>query len=247
VDIDWTRFAKKRIGFFVDRDLSSFLGGEKHSGENLYVTDKYSIDSEIVTSRTFQRTLEEVYGVTDLTPTESEAVQILFDSNLIRFCEAMCPVMAQIILWRRAGAEVCLDNIESKEFFTFSNAKINLKPQYTSPTSRIHYAAVAVNVPPSTPSDISTAEAEFRVKNGPEQFTRGKYLLWFFAQMAKEFHQAAPAFCAKHKVPPKASVNIGITNAMAVVGPRARWPMSFKKFIEVNFLNYIQSVQSGSR
>src|SRR5580698_4141808 len=46
--MDWSRFPRKRVCFFVDRDLSEFVGGETHVGDNLYVTDKYSIDSEVV-------------------------------------------------------------------------------------------------------------------------------------------------------------------------------------------------------
>jgi len=45
VDIDWSRFPKKRVCFFVDRDLSEFLSPQQHSGQNLFVTDNYSIDS----------------------------------------------------------------------------------------------------------------------------------------------------------------------------------------------------------
>jgi hypothetical protein len=240
VDIDWSRFSKQRVCFFVDRDLSDFLGGEKHSGDNLYVTDKYSIDSEIITTKAFERTLEEIYGITDLTPNESEAIRQLFESNLVAFCEAMCPVMAQIILWRRTGADVCLDNIEPKEFFTFASGKIAVKPDYTFPNSRVKQAAVAVNASPSVVADLATTEAEFRAIQGPAKFTRGKYLLWLFAQMANEIHQAAPMFCAKHKAPPKASASIGVANAMAVVAPRARCPASLKQFIEHNYLEFIQ-------
>lgn len=80
VDMDWSRFPEKRVCFFVDRDLSEFLGGEKHSGQNLYVTDKYSIDSEIVTANAFERTLQEIYGITDLTELEREGLSKLFIS-----------------------------------------------------------------------------------------------------------------------------------------------------------------------
>ena len=241
VDIDWTRFAKKRICFFVDRDLSEFLGGEKHVGDNLYLTDNYSIESEIVNPRTFERTLEEVYGVTDMTPAESEAIRKLFDDNRSLFCEEMCSVMAQIILWRRAGADVCLDNIEPKEFFTFNAGRIGLKPAYSAVHSRIQHAAKAVKTPQSNAAHIALAETEFRAKQGPSKFTRGKYLLWFFAQVLAEIHKIAPIFCGKHKAPPKAVSNIGVSNAMAIVAPRARCPDSLKQFIEQNYLEYIKT------
>ena len=244
VDIDYSRFSKMRVCFFVDRDLSEFLHGEAQTGDNLYVTDKYSIDSEIVNSKTFERTLEEVYGITNLAPAEREAVRKLFDSNLSTFCEGMCPVMAQIILWRRAGADVCLDNIDPKEFFSFKDAKIELKAAYATPNSRIQYASGAVKSPQSPESELSACETEFRTKGGPARFTRGKYLLWFFAQLLTEIHKAAPKFCSKHTIPPKASLNVGVANAMAVVAPRVRCPNSLKRFIEQNYLRHI-AIASG--
>lgn len=240
VDIDWSRFAKKRICFFVDRDLSEFLGGEKHVGDNLYSTDMYSIDSEIVNARTFERTLEEVYGVTDMTPTERDVIRRHFDADLSLFCEGMCVVMAQVILWRRAGADVCLDNIQPKEFFAFNAGRIGLKPSYAATHARIQHAANAVKTPQSNSFEIGSVESEFRAKNGPSKFTRGKYLLWFFAQKLTEIHKVAPAFCAKHKAAPKALANIGVSNAMAVVAPRARCPNSLRQFIELNYLAYIR-------
>lgn len=246
VDIDWTRFAKKRVCFFVDRDLSEFLGGEKHAGENLYVTDKYSIDSEVVNFRTFERTLGEVYGVTDMTRPEIDAIKNLFEHNLSFFCEEMCSIMAQIVLWRRAGLEVCLDNIEVKEFFEFNEGRIVLKPRYSAATSRMQYAAKAVKAPEPGASDLISAEAEFRAKNGPIKFTRGKYLLWFFTQMLIELHKVSPKYCGRHTVSPKTSVNIGVSNAMVVVAPRARCPDSLKQFIERNYLDHIKTVTANA-
>src|SRR5690349_4184453 len=38
--MDWTRFPRKAICFFVDRDLSEYLGGVGFSGENLFVRSK---------------------------------------------------------------------------------------------------------------------------------------------------------------------------------------------------------------
>ena len=244
VDIDWSRFSKKRVCFFVDRDLSEFLGGEEHTGANLYVTDKYSIDSEIINARTFERCLQEIYGVTDVTPAEGDIIKGLFEANLSLFCEEMCPVMAQIVLWRRAGADVCLDNIDPKEFFEFSAGRIALKAGYNTAQSRIRYAAETVKAASSTAADIASAETEFRAKHGPSKFTRGRYLLWLFAQTLAEIHRNAPAFCSRHKSPPKASLTIGVGNAIAVVAPRARCPDSLKQFIERNYVEHIRSLMA---
>ena len=155
--------------------------------------------------------------------------------------------MAQIVLWRRAGANVSLNNIEPKEFFEFTNARITLKPKYVASHMRISYAAARVSANVSSVADLTSAEAEFRAKKGPEKFTRGKYLLWFFTQMATAVHKAAFVYCSKLKTPPKVATSMGVGNVMAVVAPRARCPKSLINFIQDNFLDYIDSVdRSGT-
>ena len=44
-DLDWRRFPKKRVCFFVDRDLSDLIPEKLVTDINIYVTDDYSIVS----------------------------------------------------------------------------------------------------------------------------------------------------------------------------------------------------------
>ena len=239
-EMDWSRFPKERVCFFVDRDLSEFLGGVSYSSENLYITDNYSIENDAVTFETMERVLEEVLNVTDLNPTEIEAIRRLFESNLKVFGEAMAPLMAQILLWNRAGVKVSLSNIEPKEFFIFKVGRIELKQSYNSASSRISYAASRVCAQIASISEIDNAEIEFRRKLGIEKFIRGKYILWFFIQCALEIHQSIPHLCARHKVVPKAKVGLGVKNAIVIVAPRVRCPTSLKAFLGRNYNSYIE-------
>jgi len=243
-DMEWSRFPKKRVCFFVDRDLSEFLGGEKRSGENLYVTDNYSIENEVVNFKTMECFLEDALGVTDVNSTEFELIRNLFESNLMAFSKAMAPVMAQILLWRRAGANASLDNIEPKRFFIFEEGKIRLKLSFEPPERRIHHAASKVKVPQATSKEINDTEAEFRGKQGLEKYIRGKYLLWFFVQCAKEIHGEIPHICEKYKnkKPPKVHIELSVKNAIFVLGPRVRCPSSLKTFLERNYGAYIREV-----
>jgi len=239
--MDWSRYPKKRVCFFVDRDLSEFLSDVTRSGENLYVTDNYSIENEVVNFKTMKRVLEEFFGVIHLDSTEFESIQNLFESNLEAFSEAMAPVMAQILLWRREGADVSLNNIKPKEFFTFEKGKIGLEPSFKSPEIRVHHAASRVGATWAAGKEIADAEAEFRGKQGLEKYIRGKYLLWFFVQCALEIHKATPVLCKKYREPPKVHVGLSVTNAIAMVAPRVRiCPASLKSFLKLNYGAYIK-------
>jgi hypothetical protein len=106
--MDWLRFPKKRVCFFVDRDLSEFLGEQLPSGENLYITDNYSIENDVVTFRTMKRVLEEVLNITEFDQTEIRVIQELFESNLDTFREVMVSVMSQILIWESSSEKAYL-------------------------------------------------------------------------------------------------------------------------------------------
>lgn len=121
---DWTRFSPNRICFFVDRDLSDFISEGATSGENVYVTDNYSIESDAVNLGVLKRLLTEVLNIGDLRPAESEVIEQRFSSSLDFFQESMVPVMAQILLWRREGKSPCLNDIRPKDFFIFVDGNV---------------------------------------------------------------------------------------------------------------------------
>jgi hypothetical protein len=244
-DMDWERFPRRRVCFFVDRDLSDFVAEPHPTDANLYVTDKYSIESEIVCELTFERTLEEVLGLNGHTPHESRTVRALFHTNLGNFCDAIAPIMAQAILWRRAKTRACLDNIKLGGLFLFDGGRIALKPQFSSSKSRIQYAAIAVDAPAASENDIAAAESEFRSRDGLSRFTRGKYLVWFFVQLAKHIHQESPKLFSKYKSPPKARIELGALNALAFAAPRARCPESLNVFFDRTFVDYAKSADAA--
>jgi hypothetical protein len=123
-DIDWSRFPKKRICFFIDKDLVEFLPDRTISETNVYMTDMYSIENHLTSFPTFIRVLEEILNVTGASEEELQTLQAAFQKSLSLFVDAMVPIMAQIILWRRGGKRPELDNIEVKAYFRFTRDKI---------------------------------------------------------------------------------------------------------------------------
>lgn len=241
--IDWSRFSKKRVCFFVDRDLSEFLHGEQLSSQNLYITDNYSIENDAITFGTMRRVLEEVLNVTELNSIEIRAIKELFQSNLRIFQEAMTIVMSQIVIWRRNVEDVNLNNIQLNKIFKFIDGKIILEDGFIEPISRVEYAAKCFNVVQSTIDELKTVETEFRAKQGVEKFIRGKYLMWFFVECALKTHSAIPKFCTNHSTSPKMRLSLGFSNAMITIAPRVRCPESLKCFIKRNYLEHIQEAQ----
>ena len=206
---DWSRFEAKRVCFFIDRDLSDFFEDQIKSAGNLYITDSYSIENEVATFGTFRRLLEEVLNITELSPNETDHLKELFQVSLSRFQEAMTPLMAQILIWRRNGAKPCLNDIQPKVFFKFVDGEILLKAEFKAISSRLQRAAAAVSAVPATEEDLAEAEVEFRGRHGVEKYVRGKYILWFFVQFALEIHRSIHKFCVKHPSSPKVRLSLG--------------------------------------
>lgn len=242
--LDWSRFSKKRICFFVDRDLSEFLGEQLPSGENLYVTDNYSIENDVVTFGTMKRVLEEVLNITEYDQNEIRVIQELFESNLDTFREVMTPVMSQILIWENNGEKAYLNNIKPETFIKFVDCNLCLICEFTSPISRVEYAAKCAKAKKATDEELTQAEVEFRDRKGLKRFIRGKYLMWFFIKFLLEIHTSTPKFCAKHSKPPKPKLPLCVDNSMSVIGPRVRCPDSLKSFIRQNYLEYVKEVST---
>ena len=189
----------------------------------------------------FERVCEEVLNITGLVEAERNTILNLFESNLTYFCEAVASIMAQIVLWKRANLRPLLDEIKMAPMFQFLDGRLYTTQSYETVEQRVEHAAKSVELDRSAEAELGVAEAEFRAKQGLEKFVRGKYLLWFFVQNALALHAAIPKYCTRHPRPPKIHVTFGPTNAMVLLGPRVRLPLSLRQFIDRTYLEYIAS------
>lgn len=238
---DWNRFDKQQICFFIDSDLSVFIRDIWLQDQNIYVTDGYSIENEVLNHTTLERVLEEILNIVELDEKELETIANLFESSKSYFSEKLTPIMAQIIAWKRDEQRTCLENIQMKDLFEFEKGKITLKSTYQNVDERLGYAADKCNLVSTNPEVISEIENEFIGKSGPEKYIRGKYLLWFFINFAFSVHDSIMEFCSRYKSKPKAKVSLGIKNALVIIGPRVRIPPSLQEFVSNNYCGFITS------
>lgn len=243
--MDWGRFSQRRVCFFIDKDLSDYLGEQLPSDQNIYVTDGYSIENSIVCQYTLERVLEEIFGFDGMLPAESDRIRANFQASFDAFTEIMLPVMAQVLLWMRGKEAPCLDNLRLKDWFLFRDGRIALRRDYRSNRSRLISAANWCGCQASKNKDVvATVRELLRSRKGAEVI-RGKYVLWFFLESLRSCHEGAGRLCAKFKGRrPKEKVTIGMGNAMALLGNRARVPASLRNFIKRNYGAYIEGLAS---
>lgn len=242
LEMDWKRFDRRRICFFVDCDLTAFFGSGDHLPPNVYVTDQYSIENDVVTLETLGRVLEEVFNIAGLTPDEEISIQELFVAEYFKFREAMASPMSQILIWRRNGYRACLDNVKLRDWFEFASGKIAFKGGFASARSRIEYVANRCNCALSSDDLLLETEKEFRQKDGVQKYVRGKYVLWFFIQFVASIYESASTYCARCTSKPKTHVSLGIENALVILGGRVRAPESLRTFLTATYSAYIAGV-----
>lgn len=243
MQMDWTRFPEKRVCFFVDRDLSDYLGDAIPQRQNLYVTDGYSVETWIVNESTLERALEELLGIQGMSPTESESIRQIFRSSFGSFQEAMMPIMGQILLWRRLKKDPCLENIRLGAWFSFQNGSLQFSSGCSGDSDRLKKAGEWCKLACADEAEVLAAVNELLEKCVAEKVVRGKYALWFFVHCILSIRDGIGKFCDKYKFkPPKARVTMGVENAMVLLANRVRIPQSLRTFIQRNYLEYIQGI-----
>lgn len=238
-EFDWSRYSKERICFFVDRDLTEFVGPKSTPSSNIYITDGYSIENEALNFGTYRRLLEEIFNISNIGVQDAETLRRTFDKNLQVFREALCPIMAEVILLRQAGHRPILDNIDIRAIFEFVNGDARIKNVYSSADQRAAHAAQCVGLPPSSILARGAMEVSFLKLEQAERFIRGKYALWFLVESATKAHESIHVLLPSFQSPPKVKISIGAKNAMVVVAPRLRCPDSLRMFIAQTFLTFI--------
>lgn len=240
---DWGRYPPKSICFFVDRDLSHFISETpniKDFRDNIFTTPGYSIENEISNFKTFKILLEDILTLRPLDDKEWDTIESIFNNSLITFSEAMSPIMAQIIQWKRDNQTLNLDNLILKDFFDINAGTLTIKNHLISKKSLVEHACKILKLPPSPDNLLEILENEFRQENGPKKYIRGKYLLWFMIEVSKDIHSNINFIIPRYENPSRLKISIGPANAMIFLGPHAKCSDELQKFIESNFLSHIQ-------
>lgn len=236
---DWGRFPKKRIGFFIDRDLSEFLEETLPVQNNVYVTDKYSIENDIVNRDTCDRVLTEVCNLSVIDKSEKDKILDLFNSQLGVFQEKMISVMAWVLYWKQNGARPSLNDILMKRIFKIISGRIQLISSPGGFSTIDEYIHNQCNIPYKLGVNITPIERDFKKANGHQKFIRGKYELWFLVEFVLSVHQNISAFSRRITKPPKMKVSLNQSNAITLIAPRTRVPASLTKFLTKTYAEYV--------
>lgn len=230
--INWKDFLPFRVLFFVDRDLSDFTGEYTPIADNVYVTDKYSIENDYCSKLAFIKTIKVFGGLIDIDSLDEEALLRFYDDSLKFFYSYMTPLMGRILYWRKSGIKCNLNNINCRNLFHFDNCILTLKSEYSVEEDRFKYLHSNCSVFYEVMS-TNDSVLELCKRTTPDVFTRGKQIAQFFCYIVNY------VFINAHLIIPsrrsaKPSITLGEKNFVSQLVSVMQIPITLSNFIESN-------------
>lgn len=242
--IDWENFPKARVLFFVDRDLSMFISEEIPISENIYITDMYSVENYVVSSKVLRIILDDFSDLGSLPNDIKDEICRSFSEQLRKFQLLMTDVMVWIIVWRRHGQKtknyegVCLNNIKLNKLIQVSADNCCYNPKFNSSLALCHiiHNWCKIHYIPDKEKVFKSVRREFRSNQGEQKFIRGKFLIWFMIKYLNSIFVSNETDGTVRK--PKYSVTWGHPNLLSIIGNQLPIPESLRRFINNTCVRY---------
>ena len=236
-EFDWARFPVNQLAFFIDRDLSDFVGfPDNYSpSSNIYITDQYSIENDVVNRTLCERLLTEVCGFSVVSADCVESVLDLFEEQKAIFGSRMRLIMAWIIFWKISGKRPNLNNINLKKIFKFRLGRVYVCRSVCIVKCIHEHCSVTHEEPNQTFQDILQELSQQDLLC----YIRGKYLLWFLIEFALSVHKDIKEMSSGRYCSPAMHVSLSTSNGLVLLAPRATMPSSLRDFLNRTFVAYI--------
>lgn len=226
-----------RVLFFVDKDHSDFVSEKKPNAPNIYVTDFYSIENYIVTEDMLRRIW---YDFFDITTRDADIESIIgkFKCEQERFYYSMLPLSAWIILNRRRGLKPNLNNVKLSELYVFDTDLIlQTKCEFSESLTYIERVCDVDHIHDLQESLPEVIDELKPIE--PKKYVRGKYDLWFLCTFIEKLKVTLNDVSKSTGQSFKVRTQIGVENAVEVLGPRVQIPQSLQDFFSNNGLIHV--------
>jgi hypothetical protein len=171
----------ERVLFFMDKDVDDIVGIQWPTDPRIFVTDCYSIENYIVNKQALSRYFKDYVKIRRI-EVDIDAVLERFETDLDSFHRMMLPVMAWIVVLRRNGCRVNLQDVDPGEMFRVDDYGNHRKNGRCS----IAYLVRVTQVNGASPSWRHLKAACAELKRLPaKSYVRGKFEAWWFVEFGK--------------------------------------------------------------
>lgn len=176
--LDFDRYDKNRICFFIDKDLSFWINGNIDYGSNVYITDGYSIENYLIDKNLFILLLKDCFGFKPKNKKEKEWLKDQFNRLIKNFSEDIKEYMAKAVIAKMKDYKTELGILKIKDHVTFKCDKHTI-------TYKLNIKNIddEWNIKPNDNEKIKNQIQQFnKYKN--EYSVRGKWIINFMLELA---------------------------------------------------------------
>ena len=234
-EFNWKQYRIDQIAFFVDRDLSFWLDENTEYGENVFVTDEYSVENYVANAQGFLTWLVHFEGFSRAKKKELEYMVSEYESCNTIFQREMIPVMAQAVVAKRHDPTVCLSDYKPKIVFEIQGGHLSFTVEQNSSIQEKWKL-----------TDESRVEVDAQSKRFIEKIhcysVRGKWLLRFMAETGEFMRLNPNAFAPSLGKTAKASPTcaVPVSSCISAIAPYCTEPIPerLKEFINNTYCKY---------
>lgn len=237
--INWTKYIKSRVLFFVDKDHSDFIKERRLVESNIFVTKYYSIENYIVNENILNRILTELLNIED-----SETVDQILNSFAVQlqiFVQQMLIITSWILYHRLQNNKPNLNNINLSDIFHIK-PDLRIKRKALPKNKKlIKYLDQVTSVKTNSNcwKDLLQLCKMLVNINNYKVHLRGKFELWFLVKYSNQLPTLLNASRLKGDKKYKYKTTICIDNAVSIMAPRLIIPNDIEKFLDDNIFNHI--------
>lgn len=242
-EFDWSLYNSKQIIFFVDRDLSYWLGNSDQYGENIFVTDEYSVENYVANPQGFRAWLVHFEGFARARKQEIDSMVTEYASCEAKFKKVMMPIMAQAVVAKRYDSSISLNDfkITSKKNLHFGVKENHITFEICM-EERIFEKWKLIS---QNQEEIATQIKLFEIEK-KHYSVRGKWILCFMAEIGEYMRlnskTFAPSLGGTGKVSPTCSVPTA--QCLSVLAPYCakQVPRRLEEFLNNTYQIYFTEV-----
>lgn len=242
-EFDWSLYNSKQIIFFVDRDLSFWLGNSDQYGENIFVTDEYSVENYIANPQGFRAWLVHFEGFARARKQEIDSMVTEYASCEAKFKKVMMPIMAQAVVAKRYDSSISLNDfkITSKKNLHFGVKEDHITFEICMEERIFEKWKLTSQKQEEIATQIKLFEMEKK-----HYSVRGKWILCFMAEIGEYMRlnskTFAPSLGGTGKVSPTCSVPIA--QCLSVLAPYCtkQVPRRLEEFLNNTYQIYFTEV-----
>ena len=215
-EFDWSTYDRHQMLFFVDKDLSFWLGEPQQFGENVFVTDEYSVENYVVSQQSFEIWLRKFEGFARAKKAELDSMVNTYSRLEIGFNEQMIHIMAAAIVAKRHDNNINLSDYKLGKHLSYEVRDGSLECTLSDDRSYLSKWHLSDSDSDEIAKQIKT------IHNFIGHYSvRGKWILWFLAEtgeyMRKHANLFAPSLKSEGKIPPTCSV--ATSQCLSVLAP----------------------------